>query len=160
MRATRHMHRRAAASGAHRVDHAPLAGRPLHQSKSGAAATTKEAHSWHCAGTHRLETTDDVISPSELQLISWPPIGVWGREKRRGGGARGGEGAGAPATPMAVLLLARSGRRGAMVDRIRERLISVLCPFLQKGGRLSGILTCLTCTWDLHIALVEMAPAK
>ena len=96
----------------------------------------------------------------ELQLVSWPLVGVWGPEKRRGGGARGGRGAGAPATPMAVLVPARSGRRSAMVDRILRADRARLCPFPQKGGRSSGILICRMCTWDLSIALVEMAPAK
>ena len=41
-----------------------------------------------------------------------------------------------------------------------ERICARLCPFLQKGGRSSGILICRMCTQDLSIALVEMAPAK
>ena len=54
---SQHMHRRAAASGADRVDHAPLHEYPLCQLKYGTAAATRRPTSWYCADTHLLETT-------------------------------------------------------------------------------------------------------
>ena len=47
----------AAASGADRVDHAPLHEYPLCQLKYGTAAATRRPTSWYCADTHLLETT-------------------------------------------------------------------------------------------------------
>ena len=91
----------------------------------------------------------NIISPSELQLIYWVPVGVWGPEKRRGGGARGGGGAGAPATPMALLLLARGGRRSAMVDRI---LRADLCSFVSFPPKRRKIV------WNFDLSDVHVGP--
>lgn len=95
---------------------------------------------------------DDAATSSPHQNCNYflgPPGGVWGPEKRRGGGARGGGGAGAPATPMALLLLARGGRRGAMVDRI---LRADLCSFVSFPPKRRKIV------WNFDLSDVHVGP--
>ena len=146
---SQHMHRRAAASGAYRVDHAPLHEYSLYQLQT-ARRRPQDAHimalrphdvCWRRRG--------NVNSPSELQLVSWPPGGVLGQEMRHGGGARGGEGAGAPATPVALLLMAPGGCRGAMVDRILRADLRSFVSFPPKRRKI---------VWNFDLSDVHAGP--